>query len=744
MRKIVLLSFLICIAFYWKVFFLSQVVFPGDLLVGAYYPWLERIPIKNILISDIFSQFLIWKSLIAESFRNGSWPLWNPYSYAGYPLLANFNSGALNPFNLLMVLFGDKTGWNLLVMSQTFLTFISFYIFIRATKLSNKAAIVGSLIYSLSGFSITWLMFVNAGYAFTWIALMFFCLEKFLETRKIKFLWFISPLVFLLISAGHFQAVVYGLILFGCYSLYRFWTKWKSNSFLILGLSIFLGIAISSLQLLPTLELMKHSIRFEEGYIANYNFGLLPVQNLITFLVPDFFGNPATGNYWGPFNYHETIVYIGIFAVISLWGAIARFSKLGKFKFFIFSLIFSLILLFDNNIAQFFFQHKFPLLSTSAAGRISMITAFSLSTLSAWWFDRLNEETFVKVFKLYWWWFLIFPILFIEVAVVHKIFLPHIGSIPEWVDRTRSMLRNMIFPGVILSSYLFVILIFRKTKIFFFLVFFITLFDLFRFGLKYTSFVPREYVFPSSPSIDFIQKDSGYFRVEREKAQILPPNTWAMYRLESLSGYDPMAYIDYVNYFNLKINKAEKSYVSRYSEVDTYDSKTLGNLGVKYFLALRREESGELSDDGDKFIFRLDPQYWKVVNSSKGVFVLENVLYKDRINLVNKSGEKAGEVFLRFNSPQKLVFAYKANSDADVLISNVNYPGWKAFVNDKSSEIENNDDVFMKVPISKGSGLVVIEYKPNSFYSGLKLSIASLFILISLMILTRKLDLDHS
>lgn len=54
--------FLVLLAvFFNKVWLKGLVPFPGDLLVGAYYPWLEYkwgyevgVPIKNQLISDIF------------------------------------------------------------------------------------------------------------------------------------------------------------------------------------------------------------------------------------------------------------------------------------------------------------------------------------------------------------------------------------------------------------------------------------------------------------------------------------------------------------------------------------------------------------------------------------------------------------------------------------------------------------------------------------------------------------------
>src|SRR3989344_5960513 len=148
----VLIFLCIVIVYYWKIFFKGHIAMPADLLVGAYFPWLSEkwgmpagVPVKNPLISDVFSQFFIWKSLIAESFKNLEFPLWNPYSYFGHPLLANFHSGALNPFNFLFVIFGDITGWNFYVIFQRLLSAVSMFLFLKHHLKNKEAAIAGGV-----------------------------------------------------------------------------------------------------------------------------------------------------------------------------------------------------------------------------------------------------------------------------------------------------------------------------------------------------------------------------------------------------------------------------------------------------------------------------------------------------------------------------------------------------------------------------------------------------------------------
>lgn len=709
--------------FYWKIFVKNLILFPGDLLVGAYFPWLEYkwgyavgVPVKNPLISDIFSQFHIWKSLIAESYRAGAWPLWNPYSYSGYPLLANFNSGALNPFNLLMIIFGEVKGWNLLIVSQTLGSLLAFFAYLRAMKLSKQASIVGSLTYAFSGFALTWLPFVNVGFSFIWLALIFLVIEKQ------KYL-LISPLLFLLMSAGHFQALVFGCLLFGFYFLHK--NNFKNlKAIFTFGLSVILGILMMAIQMLPTLELMTRSVRFTEGYIADYSYGLLPITHILTLFAPDFFGNAATNNYWSVFNYHETVIYVGVFSLLAITGAIFRFKYLGKFKFFFFTLIISLLFIFNTPLGRAVYEYNVPLISTSAAGRISLLIVFAASALSGWWFDQLRKMNFKQVLRIYWFWPLIYLVIFITSFIIYKLYLPHSESIPFELAKAKTAWRNVIFPFGILNLFLLVIFLSRKTKLLFVFTILIICLDLFRFGWKYLPFVSSEFVYPDTPVTDFLKQDDGVFRVEREKAQILPPMTWAAYRLSSPSGYDPMAVKAYAGYYNRFLNEQKRDRASRYSELELYDAKKLGELNVKYFLSLKRDEENTVTENGEALTKEIEQSDWVSVFETDNVVVLKNKYFRERAYLLDTQGS----VKITNYSPDKVVIDYEASSSGELVLMDTNYPGWRAYVNGEPREIKPHMEVFRKIEIPQAKGVVTFLYKPNSFYWGLRISLLSLLI----------------
>jgi len=51
--------------------------------------------------NDMVSEFVSWRTYLADSLPHGHLPLWNSITYGGYPFLGGFESAVLNPPNLL-------------------------------------------------------------------------------------------------------------------------------------------------------------------------------------------------------------------------------------------------------------------------------------------------------------------------------------------------------------------------------------------------------------------------------------------------------------------------------------------------------------------------------------------------------------------------------------------------------------------------------------------------------------------
>src|SRR5438552_395410 len=97
--------------FFWQFLLKGLLPIPSDTIVGLYYPFRDPyfstnpngLPYKNSLITDPVRQQYPWRNLSVESIKNGQIPNWNPYNFAGVPLLANFQSAAFYPLNLVFL-----------------------------------------------------------------------------------------------------------------------------------------------------------------------------------------------------------------------------------------------------------------------------------------------------------------------------------------------------------------------------------------------------------------------------------------------------------------------------------------------------------------------------------------------------------------------------------------------------------------------------------------------------------------
>jgi len=726
--------FLVTCLFFRQTILKGLIPFPGDMLVGAYYPWLDykwggfitSVPIKNPLITDVFSQIYLWKNLVNNSIKSFNIPLWNQFSYSGYPLLANFQSGAFNPFNLLILIFKPIYGWTLMVFCQLFFSALTMFLFLKETYKNKLSNIIGAITYGFSGFTIVWSQFATAGFAMIWLPLILLNIGRFFKTKKIKYLLYLSPLYFLLMTSGHFQALIYGCLFSGFYFLWKLFlnrSKIKTKIWFY-SIAVIIGLALMAIQLLPTMELSKYSVRFSENYISEYNYGLISIDRLVTLISPDYFGNPVTANYWGSSNYFETTVYMGILTIFSLIFSIFNFKKLKNEKFFFVAAITTLLLAFNTVFGKLIYITHFPGLSTSSAGRIIFIAVFCSSVLTANFIEKISLHNFKTTIRYYWGYFLFLFIISISTLIMYKT----ASLYPILQKNYMVAIRNLFLPVVLSCFIIFNLAFIKKNNFKRILILFIVIFDLFRFGWKYTPFINKEYIFPKTDITTFLQNQPGLFRIEKEKGPLLTPNTWTAYGLSSPSGYDPMALNDYSKYFQSSFNnQKEDPGSSRYSEIDNYNAKELGEANVKYLLALKYDKIDKISSDGKSLNYKINVKEWNKVYEYGSVVILENKEFKPRIEILNQNNQESIKNI--FYSANKISFQANSLKDNSTLIlRDTWYPGWKAFVNNKEVPIDKYLNIYRQINISKGESTIEFIYKPKSFYYGLYISGFSLII----------------
>ncbi|HEY4876451.1 MAG TPA: YfhO family protein, partial [Puia sp.] len=533
---------------------------PSDTIVGLYHPFRDLyakeypngIPYKNFLITDPVRQQYPWRFLAVSLEKAGQLPLWNPYSFGGTPLMANFQTAAFYPLNILLFIFPFSLGWGLLILSEQILAGIFMYWYLSNLRLNYSARFLGSLVYAFCGFMIAWLEWGTLDSVAVWLPLILLSIDKiftsFISFEKLKNknqikIFYIWPIILILVLtfsffAGHLQPFFYLSVVSVCYFFARWVQFGKSNKtffiFVLLGVCFLL---LTAIQWIPTAQFIFQSARNADQLNSWQQPGwFIPWQNLIQFVAPDFFGNPTTLNYWGIWNYGEFIGYVGIFPLImAIFALFYRHDKKTFFfgTFFFLSLIFSLPTIF----AKIPYIFQFPFFATSQPTRLLFLTDFSLSILSAFGLDfYITSEKKKKILYPVILIFIIFAGLWFFVFSGYKAL--HISPDSISISRHNLFLPTgfLILITVLLAGSVFI----KKKKISFILILIlllISVIDLFRFADKFIPFTSENYLFPSTAALSYLQNQKGQFRIMETDSEILPPNFSVMYHLQSLDGY---------------------------------------------------------------------------------------------------------------------------------------------------------------------------------------------------------------
>src|SRR4030042_4689729 len=104
----VIVIFIVTCLIFFKIFLKGLYPIPADLLVSFYFPWYSGgwegynpwTTHKEMLGADSIRQIYPWKAFAFDQMKNGQFPLWNPFTFSGQPLAANFQSSVFYPFNL--------------------------------------------------------------------------------------------------------------------------------------------------------------------------------------------------------------------------------------------------------------------------------------------------------------------------------------------------------------------------------------------------------------------------------------------------------------------------------------------------------------------------------------------------------------------------------------------------------------------------------------------------------------------
>ncbi|MCX6794200.1 MAG: hypothetical protein NTY06_03810, partial [Candidatus Gottesmanbacteria bacterium] len=414
---------------------------------------------------------------------------------------------------------------------------------------------LSSIAFMFCGFMVVWMAYGTLGYAALYLPLIFWGIHK-------KYGLAISLGIALSLVSGHFQVSIYVI---GAALAYILWKKeWRTLWFVLSGL------LIAAPQIL--LGFRSFALSAREGGVLKGE--IIPWQYLLTFVAPDFFGNPVTRNDWFG-HYAEWAGFVG---VIPLMLAVYAATKKALRESWFFVLLAALTLLFalPTPVNGLLYVLKIPVLSGSAASRIIILTSFSLAVLSAYGLDLLIKDKKNSFF---------FPAACIGfIGVTWAILLLGKPLIP---DKLVIATHNFVLPSLFILAGAMLIWLgsIRKKWVQIIVVVALiglTAFDLMRFAIKWMPFDPRKYVYPEVKSLTYLASRVGNDRVF---GNIGSGEVGTAFRIPLVEGYDAVYQARYGEFINAvsqgRIYPAGRSVV-QFDKYGLYKTEALQLLGIKY------------------------------------------------------------------------------------------------------------------------------------------------------------------
>jgi hypothetical protein len=358
---------------------------------------------------DVASHSLWWHDLGWRELAHGHLTLWNPYVYGGSPFHAGFAAALLYPPLWIGLLLPVHVALNWHFASHVFLAGLFTYLYCsRSRGLSYAASTLGGAMFMFSGafFLHTYPGHPTAIAAMTWLPLIVLGFDRFVVTRRWRWLILAAAAAAMQIYGGQVQYFYYTAIAMGMYAvLYAIAAslgkvsvsrgRWRDILTPLCGYgAIYVGsVLLSAPQLFPAFEAKAESVRGGAGvpieYAATFS---LPPENLATLFAPSIFTDGST--YFGRIYFWEACIFVGVSGLVL--AAYALLARARGWGFATALVVFTLLLGLGYHTPLFRLLYDwFPGYNTfRGTSKFTFLTGFFLATLAAVGLDRIERATF--------------------------------------------------------------------------------------------------------------------------------------------------------------------------------------------------------------------------------------------------------------------------------------------------------------------------------------------------------------
>jgi hypothetical protein len=740
---------------------LHQSIVGGKGLVPAdgafqYLPWSRTTTAKpsNVLLYDQYLQFVPSREFFHDELQKGRFPLWNPHMSSGVPSVASMQGAALYPINLLFSPLSPFVSSGLAAFAKLCLAGIFTLLYLRRVGVTNAAALVGALTFSLSGFLIVWLGHPHTNSAVLLPALFYFVEGLVAGPRALGQWSGLALTMGAVLLGGHLPTTVHMTIATAAYAAFRMFTARGPNRFAFivsLSTAAIAGALVAAPQLLPFAEYYRLSSMSQSSEALNRWASHLQPATLIHFVLPYVSGSPAAGfehlaqalGFGTIENFNERTGYVGLLALFLASVAVVR--RRSAVTFFFAGLAAIALTIIYGVPPWPAIMRRLPVLNSINHERLLLWLDWSAAVLAGFGADTLiRSGSSLRQRRV-----AIALVAVISVPVVAFFFA---GRITRFDTASRSFLASQLW--VLAGGLVVIVLVTRRwigPKLLATLCIGWTAVDLLWFAFGYNPAVPRAAYKPTTDAIRFLQADGSTSRVFG-MGTILAPNLAGMYGLDDLRGQDFMNVARYEEFITGRAGN-----FLFYMSADQIPSD-FALTNVKYVLLPNRladpRPGLELVYEKEIAIYlntRHRPRALVVfdhrveTNSSAVLAAVRDPAFDPEQTVwleepppdlpaesaASTPPSAAGARITKYE-PDDVTVEAELPKPGFVLLLDTYFPGWTATVDGRTVPISRADYVYRAVRVPSGRHVVAFTYRPFSFRLGLGASLATLVLMATL------------
>jgi len=716
---------------------------------------------KSLYGSDFVFYFHPVKKFVRQYLlTEGSLPFWNPYQFSGVPIIANIQASMFYPPGFLYYLVSPELAYGYSTILHCMLGSVFMYGFMRTLSVSPAGSFISAAIFTFNGYFMGHLYAGHLSFvqSYVWIPLIFRFLYRFVQTGRFKDAVIAGLVLGIQILGGFPQIAFYAIlgtlvfVLFHGVILLRS-RLYRDASRLALGLVVILcaGFALASIEILPTMEFTGLSTRAGGVSYDFATYDSLHPKELLSFLIPDIFGNVVDETYWRTsegWHFWETCGYVGILPLFLIFTKTESRSIRRLRGFFMMLIVLSLLLAFGRHNPLYPIIYKLPgFNSFRIPAQIIFLYVFGFAVVSGMGMHRMQEDEwqfnrgFVPFFALIG---ILLLFLLLSLSFFPYYFFFHLfryfaeGPIKE---ATMAGLYERISISLDKGALLFLgaslLVVIRKSnrlspRAFSILASAIVMLDLYLFGAQFIK--PHEFVTPPTKQniVAQLSRDSAQGRVVT-MSEPFKANDGLQYRFPSILGYDPLILRRYLHYIQSSQNYPICDHVVSLAWINDPGAKLLKMLGVRQMVL-----DGQVTDldnvvpyvhlvndavimPSDKILpfmrsDEFDPQRMVVFEPE----------YRSNIISGNESETFRGSCSIVEYGSENIRINTSSNQPGYLVLSEVFYPGWKATVDGKRVEVLCGNYLFRVISLDKGEHEVRLYFVSWPFRIGALVSLLTL------------------